>query len=136
MATATSRSIIRQRIESEWSTTPIAWENEHFQTPEPPAPYILVQHDSGEIEQRSIGGAAPTGPRWTEQGATLVHVMTPVGMGAQHAFQLAQSLTYVFRGLTLAGDLEVMEIGVGDAGPGDDDGMWWRLVVRIWWERG
>ena len=137
MSTATTFQAIRSYLTGSWSTTPLAWDNEQFAKPEPPAPFVLVQVTGDLLEQMSIGAESRTGNRWEETGQLLLTVIVPLGTGSVTARTHAEALANLFRGLTLdASGLEFLDISIGLGRAADDDGPWWSLPVSIDWRRG
>lgn len=136
MASGTVYDAIKAYLQAQWSTSPIAWENETFNKPEPPAPWVMVEIAGDVYAQMSIGADEQADNRWDEEGVLLLHVFVPTGTGASAARGHAKALADLFRGATLLSDsLEFMDASIGMGQPGDDDGMWWRISVSIDWRR-
>lgn len=136
MASNTVYDAVRAHLEAFWSATPIAWENELFDRPEPAAPWIMVEMVGDLYAQMSIGAGVQSENRWDEEGVLLLHVFVPSGTGASTARAYAKSLADLFRGALLIGDsLEFLDASIGMGQPGDDDGLWWRISVSVDWRR-
>lgn len=136
MASDTVYDAIRAHLETYWSATTIAWENEGFEKPEPPAPWVMVEVTGDLYAQMSIGAGNQAENRWDEEGELLMHVMVPAGTGARTARHHAKSLADLFRGALLIDDtLEFLDASIGMGQPGDEDGMWWRVSVSVDWRR-
>lgn len=134
MASGTVYDAIRAYLEARWSATTIAWENETFNRPEPPAPWVMVEMIGDLYGRMSIG--AGDEDRWDEEGVLLLHIYAPAGTGASTARGYAKSLADLFRGeRLLSDDLEFRDASIGMGQPGDDDGMWWKISVSIDWRR-
>jgi hypothetical protein len=129
---------IRTHLQDNWTTTPIAWENEVFTQPEPPAPFLFVEITADLLDQRSIG--APTGNLWREMGALHLHLFAPFGTGSTIARTYLRQLVDLFRGRDIA-DLTFTSaaIGIGETAQrgerGVADGAWWRISASVMWER-
>lgn len=134
MTTATAYSAIRAHLEAEWETTPLAWDNEAFDTPDD-APWVLVEMTGDIWDQASIGAGDRTANRWQEEGELHLMVNVPFGTGSLTARTHAEALANIFRGLQL-GAIEFRDISIGLGVRGEDRGAWWLLPVRINWIRG
>jgi hypothetical protein len=137
MSSAAAYSTIRTYLEAQWSTTPLAWDNEAFRQPDPaePAPYVLVQITGGQYEQMTIGAETRTANRWQEEGELLLSVIVPMGTSSLLARQIADALFALFRGLQLD-DIEFRDASIGLGVAAEDRGQWWLLPLRINWLRG
>jgi hypothetical protein len=136
MASGTVYDAIKGYLEAQWTTTTIAWENESFTKPEPPAAWLMVEMTGDLYAQMSIGAGVQSENRWDEEGVLLLHVYVPSGTGASTARAYAKSLADLFRGALLLDDsLEFLDASIGMGQPGDDDGMWWRISVSVDWRR-
>jgi hypothetical protein len=114
----------------------IRFENEAFDQPNPPAPWIAMALTGVLYGQASIGAATQAANRWDEEGRLWIPVFVPVGTGASRAHQLAKALADLFRGLTLLnGDLEFMDSFIGEAGPASEEGNWFQLPLIVKWRR-
>lgn len=133
---------IRNHLESNWTATTIKWENETFEFPQPtaypdpPAAWLAVEVSGGLYQQQSIGSGNPSLERWTERGTVLVYSLVQNGAGSLVAHQNAKAVVLLFRGLVLPNNLRFQDMVIGSGGPGDDDGNWWQLLLRIEWEQG
>jgi hypothetical protein len=142
MSSDTVFSAFRTWLEANWTTTPIRWENETFTLPAPtsypaaPAAFLAVEFAGGFYAQQSIGSGTPAAERWTEDGAILVYSLVQSGAGSLVARQNATTLALALRGLTLPGDIRLRSMTIGDGGPGDEDGNWFQLVLRVEFLRG
>ena len=112
------------------------FENEAFEKPEPPAPWIAVALTGVLYGQQSIGASTQADNRWDETGHLWLPVFVPVGTGASRARQLAKLLANIFRGLLLLDDtLEFMDAFIGEGQPAPEEGNWFQLDVAIEWRR-
>ena len=135
MASATAWQAIRDWLTANWTATPLVYENEPADLPEPPSAWIFVEVTGAIYEQASIGGGLPPANRWREAGALYVHVWVPSNSGSAVARGHAETLATALRGVSLPGDLQMRDMTIGDGGQ-DDDGAWWRITLRVEWERG
>lgn len=135
MSSAVVYGVIRSYLTANFTAIPLAWENEPFTVPEPPAPWALCEVVGEDFEQESIGSGSPAAELWRESGYLLVHVMVPAGSGSLVARQHAETLSNLLKGLELpaATRFAAMSIGAGELG--DDSGAWWRLTLRADWIR-
>lgn len=115
---------------------PIRFENEEFDKPNPPAPWIAMAVTGVLYGQQSLGMPTQAANRWDEQGHLWLPVFVPVGTGGSRARQLAKQLADIFRGLTLLnGSLEFMGAFIGEGAPSPEEGNWFQLIVAVEWRR-
>lgn len=115
---------------------PFRFENESFEKPNPPAPWIGVALTGVLYGQQSIGAPTQAANRWDETGHVWLPVFVPVGTGGSRARQLAKQLADMFRGLTmLSGSLEFMDAFIGEGSPSEEEGNWFCLEVVIEYRR-
>lgn len=134
MTTATAFSAISAHLIAEWTTTPLAWDNEAF-NPASQTAFVMVQMTGDIWDQASIGAGDRLQNRWQEEGELLLSVIVPTGTGSLIARTHAEALANIFRGLQL-GAIEFRDISIGLGVRGEDRGAWWLLPVRINWIRG
>jgi hypothetical protein len=136
MTTATAFTAIRAHLEAEWTTTPLAWDNETF-SPQDNTPFVMVQITGDLWDQHSIGAGDRLENRWEETGELLLSVIVPTGTGSLLARQHAEALANIFRGLNLdESNIEFRDISIGLGVAAEDRGPWWLLPIRINWTRG
>jgi hypothetical protein len=128
MSFAVATAAIRARMAANWATTTIAWQNDPFDKPEPPAPWVYFEVLSGGAEIESL--AATGAHLYTYDGIIRAHVFAPRWSGAALAEQYADSIGNIFRAATFSG-VQCYAPSPGGAGPGDDDGVYWRVTVMI-----
>lgn len=134
MASNTVYDAIKAHVQASWATTPIAFENEAFTRPSPPAPWIALEVSGTVYAQQTIGAGSGQANRWDEEGYLYIYVMVPTGTGSSDARAYAKSLANIFRGTTLLSDnLEFMDASIGDGSIADEEGTYWRLIVSIDW---
>lgn len=134
MSTATAYNAIRAHLVATWTTTPLAWDNEVFDTPDDSG-FVMAQVTGDIWDQQSIGAGDRLQNRWDEEGELLLSVIVPAGTGSVLARTYAESLANIFRGLQL-GDIEFRDISIGLGVIAEDRGPWWLLPIRINWTRG
>ncbi len=142
MASDVVYQAVHDYLATNWTTTPIAWENEKFTRPAlaatngAPAAWIEVQVEGDTYDQRSIGSSGGAGERWAEEGAVIITSFVQAGVGSLVARQNATTLANMLRGLTLPNNIRFRSMAIGDGAPGFDDGNWWGLTLRAHWIRG
>ncbi len=140
MASNVVYDAIKTYLTGAWTTTPTQWENEPEvvkvdTTTGARIPWVMVEMTGTLYGQQSIGAADPvTDNRWDEEGDLWLHVFVPTGSGGQTARTYAKTLVDLFRGTQLASDhLEFMDATIGMGQPGDEEGLWFRISVKIEW---
>jgi hypothetical protein len=105
VTSATPATAIRARLEANWHTTPIVFENETFEWPHEsdatPKAFVALEFPGGSGQQWTIGN--PGANAWREDGAFLLHVLVPTGSGAKVGRQYADDLAALFRGQSFGG---------------------------------
>lgn len=127
----------RSRLEAANLGVTLAWPNEAFDVPPPPAstpvvdplPYMwaAVEMTGFTLAPIEIGAGV-----WQETGTLYVHIMTPTGWGTDAARTLGKTVANTFRGLPGA-SIVYTRASIGDSAAEDEDGAWWRLTVSIDW---
>lgn len=126
---------IKNRIADVWQNqTPVAYENDSFPTPDDPALFLYVEIFGTSYEQASIGADPQAQNKWRELGLLLVHVMVPNGTGTFQARTYAKQVAAMFRGKEISG-VEFRDMSIGASEPGDEDGNYYRMTVRVDWQR-
>src|SRR4051812_40635933 len=137
MASNTVYDAIKTYLTGAWTTTSTQWENEpeisKVDSNGVPVPWVMVEMTGTLYGQQSIGAADPVSAnRWDEEGDLWLHVFVPAGSGGRVARTYAKTLANLFRGVQLASDhLEFMDATIGMGQPGDDEGLWFRISVKI-----
>lgn len=112
------------------------FENEPFEKPDPPAPWMAVALTGVLYGQQSIGASRQADNRWDETGHLWIPVFAPVNTGSSRARQLAKQIANIFRGLTLVdGTLEFRDAFIGEGSPAPEEGNYYELPVVIEWRR-
>lgn len=132
MSSLTVYDAFEQRLTDQWSTTPLVFENQFYELPDTPAPFVYVEVFGDTYNQDTVG--APQNNEWLEQGVTYLHVMTPSGQGSRLARTYANSLLYLFREQPI-GNLFMPEMSIGAGDPGKDWPGYWAMSATIFWHR-
>lgn len=132
MSSLTAYDAFEVRLRTGWATTPLVMENEFYQLPDTPAPFVYVEIFGDTYDQDTLG--APQANEWLERGVTYLHVMTPSGQGTRLARQYANSLLYLFREQPIA-TLFMPEMSIGAGDPGKDWPGYFALTASIAWRR-
>jgi hypothetical protein len=138
-----SRSIVRAavvaHIAAGWTFAPVITQNVAGSPPEQtgtdPTPYLFIEISNNSTEQASTGEAEPDGNRWDEYGQVFFHIYTPSGSGVALSDQYADAIVDLFRGQTLATNIEFHDFSGDVGGPGDVDGNYYRVSVSVDWIR-
>ena len=85
------RKAIESRMQANWATTPIQWENVPFA--ETQAIHVKFAVVSGEGSQASLGDS----PRYRWPGLISIKIMAPENTGTVVAMQYADSIGTIFR---------------------------------------
>lgn len=134
---------IRQRLIDNWSTTPIAFQNENFEPPADPnsgapVPWVFLEVIGNQSEQRSVG--TPGSQEWLYEGHILAHVFVPVNSGVALAQGHAVAVGEIFRAAQFYDSAPgcCVRSGYGGEGPRTDggatdadDGNWFRVTCTI-----
>ena len=116
----------------DWTTTPVVYENDDYQLPDTPAPFVFVEIVGDTYEQDTMG--APRANMWLERGMTYLHVMVPSGTGSRSGRVLANNLLYLFREQSI-GELHMPEMSIGAGEPGRDFAQYFAITATIIWQR-
>ena len=142
MASGTVYDAVKSHLQTNWTATPLAFENEDKDAsgnavpPNPAVTFVAIEMTGTMYGQQSIGAETQAANRWDEEGVLWLHVVTPKGQGASEARHHAKNLADLFRGTTLlSGDLEFLDAAIGMGEPADADGNWWRISVSVEWRR-
>jgi hypothetical protein len=125
---------IKTAITSAGLTQPVVYENERFPLANSPAAFVFVEVFGTIYEQASIGAEPQASNKWREEGVLLMHVLVPNGTGTDAARTLAKQIANIFRGQEIAGVI-FRDASIGAGEPGDQDGNYFRMTVRVDWQR-
>lgn len=114
-----------------WTDTSVVFENDPFDKPDTPVPFVYVEIYGDSYNQETMG--APGANAWLERGMTYLHVMTPTGTGSRDARALANDLLYLFREQQTGLIITEMSIGAGD--PSRSFGNYFSIAATLIWER-
>lgn len=105
--------------------------------------YVLIAPEGASADRIAFG--TPGNQTYLYPGLIHVHVFVPVGQGTDQAFALAVAAGEIFRNqkfyddVTPACYVRSWTPRVDGGGPGDDDGVWFRVTATIpfeYWHRG
>jgi hypothetical protein len=119
----------RPRIQAVIAAQGIAasWPNEDFTRPDQPAIWLAVEFSSNADVPIEIGANT-----WQENGALLLHLMLPRGVGIDKALALKDALSVAFRGVTDAAiGLAYREQSTDPIADGTDDGIYRRMSLWV-----
>ncbi|OCP05001.1 MULTISPECIES: phage tail terminator-like protein [unclassified Ensifer] len=134
MSTPQSYDAVHDYLIANWSTTPIAFENDRFEPPTDAETWLFVEVFGDLFAQESIGAETQAANLWREAGQIYVHVMTPRGAGTRTARLYASQIADLFRGQEIAG-VVFRDASIGAGEPGKADGSYFRMTVTIDWQR-
>ncbi len=137
MASDVVFTAVQDFLSANFTTCPIVYENDIGALPDPPSAWVYTEIYGVFYDQQSFGSGVPASDHWREEGAVLMHVMTPVGTGSLRGRQIATELATLFKGLKLApDDIRFADLSIGGGMTAQDDGNFYPLTVRAEWARG
>lgn len=141
---AGAKAAIRARLEANWTTTRITYENEVPDAPWPPVdadpdfPALLpwVHLEVAALQTRQRGAGVPGSQIWVTDGFIYVHVFVPANSAIETADQYAVTIGEIFRAKVFynAGDgcyVRTWAPNVGRGEPGSDDGAYFRVSLSV-----
>ncbi|MFC7067547.1 hypothetical protein [Brucella rhizosphaerae] len=134
MATPQTFEPIEDFLRSQWTVTPLVFENEDFELANHPEAVVLVEVFGDLMDQASIGAETQSANRWRETGQLSLHVLIPRGVGTRPARQISRQLYDLFRGQEI-GAIRFGTASIGAGEPGEMDGNYYRMTVTIDVER-
>ena len=134
MATPQTFEPIEDFLRSQWTVTPLVFENEDFELTNEPEAVVLVEIFGDLMDQASIGAETVAANRWRETGQLSLHVLVPRGGGTRQARKLSRQLYDLFRGQEI-GSIRFGTASIGAGEPGEMDGNYYRMTVTIDVER-
>lgn len=134
MATPETFEPIEDFLRSQWTDTPLVFENEDFDLANEPEALVFVEIFGDLMDQASIGAETQAANRWRENGQLNLHVLVPRGGGTRQARQLSRQLYDLFRGQEI-GAIRFGTASIGAGEPGEMDGNYYRMTVTIDVER-
>lgn len=137
MSSPATFDAFHDRLISQWTATPLVFENEFYQhLIEAQATFVYVEIFGDTYDQESFG--APQNNIFLERGATYLHVMVPAGQGTGQARTYANGLLNLFREQPLPtanGTIFMPEMSIGNGEPGVDFPNFFALTAAIHWHR-
>jgi hypothetical protein len=132
MASGVVYDAIKTYLKSNWTTTPLRFENEKFDATG--QAFVAVEMTGTLYGQESIGASVQANNRWDEEGQLWLHVLVPINTGGLTVRTYAKQLADLFRGLRLlSDDLEFMDAFIGRGQTGFEDGAYYRVSVYLNW---
>lgn len=122
---------IRTRMGATVNGCSVAWPNEKF-SPTVQQPWIYAEVRGNGTSGTGVGSAGLR--QVTTDGLIEAHVYVPAGKGTDAAYQTADAVGALFQLAAFPASTAAIATGaasVGDAEPGDDKGLWWRVSVVI-----
>jgi hypothetical protein len=132
MASPETFDAFQARLNSAWNETPLVFENDGYQLPDMPAPFLYVEIYGDAYDQESFG--APEQNMFLEEGATYLHMMVPSFTGSRQARVYVNAALNLFREQPI-GDLFMPKMSIGAGEPGRDFPNYWALTGTIEWYR-
>lgn len=134
MASPQTYDAIHDYLETVWTATPLAFENDGFKGPNQPVAWVLIEIFGDFYEQESIGAETQAANLWREAGQLLAHVNVPRGTGSRDARVHAAAIVDLFRGLEI-GPVVFTTASIGAREPGVTDGSYFRMTATVDWSR-
>jgi hypothetical protein len=134
MAGGEAFDAIETTLKDGWSTTPLVFENEFYEPPDTPAPFVYVEVFGDVFSQASIGAAPQSANLWREAGTLFLHVMVAAGTGTGLSRQYAAELVALFAGQEIDG-VRFGDASIGAGEPGQDFANYFAMTATIMWER-
>lgn len=97
MSYATEAQVVRERLNTNWTTTQIHWPNTDF-TPGT-SPWIRPTILPADARAADIA----TAPRYRHVGVLIIQVFVPLGAGDGLALEYADTIAALFRGQNVSG---------------------------------
>lgn len=129
---------IKARFAANWTSTPIAYQNEDFADQVVPWVYFEIINSTADLR----GAGTPGAHVWLYRGNIFIHVFVPKGQGSAEATALAVAAGEIFRAQQFYDATPgcAVRTGVGPDGEGPrvdgggsaaDDGNWWRVTCTV-----
>ena len=105
----------------------VAWPNEDFNRPEPPAIWLDIEFSSSSEDAIEIGART-----WQEDGSLWLHFMLPRGQGIDGALRIKDALSAAFRDVPDAAvGLSYRGQSTDPIGEGTDNGVYRRMTLMV-----
>lgn len=134
MSSPEAFDVIVDQIADQWATTPVVFENDAFDLPDAPSPFIYVEVFGDFFGQASIGDDPRDNNLWRESGEVNFHVMTPNGTGSRGARSMADQLAGLFRGRDIDG-VTFLDASIGAGRPGRAFAGYFAMTATVNFER-
>lgn len=122
MSFSTARRDIEKRLDANWATTPVAFENVKFNPPND-SPWVKLRIFENSVNRINIG--SPGFHR--AQGTIIVEIYTLLGTGSNTGRSYADTIAAIFRDAQFNG-ITCREASVEIAG---EINGWWQTNVSI-----
>jgi hypothetical protein len=123
MSFATARRDIENRMNDNWATTPIAWDNVHFNPPENGDPWVAFHIYEDATNRITIGN--PGVHRIS--GTIVINIMVKENSGTAEARGYADTIGAIFRDAVFSG-ITCREVTLTPAGVNNG---WYQLNLTI-----
>lgn len=124
---------IRQRLEANWLTTPILYENLDEEKIKVngvlPDSFVVLETVFYDSEQRDIGD--PVNRAYRSRGVIRLHILTPAGKGEGLSKEYADGLAQIFRGKRFDGVVCSAATIRGGGEKADAAGRYWRETLVV-----
>jgi hypothetical protein len=140
MSRAVVRAAVKERIEANWTTTPLVYQTTDTAPPLSAGgnlrPYVFVEITHNSTYQASIGSESRATNLWREDGLVFFHIYTPTSAdgSVDLSDQYADAMVELFRGVQIAPDLKFGNFTGDVGGPGDDNGNYYRVSLSVEWD--
>lgn len=134
MSSVDTFDTIEQHLRTNWTTTPLVFENEDYELPSNPSHFVFVEIVGHVFDQASIGADPRDGNLWREEGELLLHAMTRVNIGSRLSRLYAGQLLDLFKGQDI-GPVTFRSGSLGNGDPGIKKANYWAFTATIDWQR-
>lgn len=133
MSSPAAYTALRDYLVTNWTTTPLVFENEDWPLDQGEiAAFIFVEIVGNLYAQASVG--APGDNLWRETGTMQCHVFVPNSTGTLTARQHAYTLAGLFREVQVDG-ITFEDLSLGASEPGRQDGNYFPFSLTVDWRR-
>ena len=130
MAWDDATTALREYMDANWLTTTIAHQNQEFEKPEPPAPFVLFEVEPEENEIAGIGGGVGD-HLYRHYGLIRAYVFVPQLTGPDVAEQYAREIGALFAGKAFPPEIQCLAARSGGGGPDEESGNWYITAVSV-----
>lgn len=132
MSSPTTFDAFHDRLTGGWTQTPLVFENEEYELPGEPVPFVYVEIYGDEYNQESFG--APRENQFLETGVAYLHVLMPKGTGTREGRVIADALCNLFREQPQNG-VFIEEMSIGSGEPATAFPNYYSMAVTLHWYR-